>query len=264
MRSYDRDRQEWVGREREQELVALHERDAARQRTARRGAVAVLAACGLAFGTWALGWKDEPEPTVYLTERLPTQGPGTDQGTGAGAEGEGDTAPPSSAGGPPPAYEKVVDPVKGFRLAVPRGWTRARNDGLNGATILNYRSPDSTRRLQFYEVGEPTPYASLRSFLDDTKVTKNAGFKQLSLTRPANGPGPAARLTYLTDRITDEPDVGTWYVVDHRFEANDGKLYALTAYGADADGRQDERELVATALKWFCPPLTYCTDPAAD
>ncbi|WJV46686.1 hypothetical protein [Streptomyces flavofungini] len=262
VRSYDRDRQEWVGREREREIAALHERDVARQRGALRGVVAVLAACGLAFGTWALGWKDEPEPTVHLTDQQPAQGPGAEAGTGAGeGAGEGDTAPPPPTGGPPPSYEKVVDPQDGYRLAVPRGWIRARTEGLNGVAILNYRSPDSTRRLQLYEVSEPTPYASLRAFLDDTKVSKSSGFTQLSLTRPTNATGPAARLSYVIDRISDEPDIGTWHVVDHRFEASDGKLYALTAYGADADGRKDERELLATALAWFCPPLAYCADP---
>lgn len=260
VRIYDRDRQEWVGREREREIAALHRRDVARQRGARRGVVAVLAACGLAFGVWALGWKDEPGPTVYLTDRQPAQGPGTDQGT----SDAGDTAPPPPTGGPPPSYEKVVDPQDGYRLAVPRGWIRSRTSGLNGVVILNYRSPDDKRRLQLYEVSEPTPDESLRSFLDDTVVPKAAGFKKLSLTHPAGGPGPAARLSYLTDRITDEPDIGTWHVVDHRFEARDGKLYALTAYGAEADGRKDERELVATALKWFCPPLSYCPDPSPD
>lgn len=259
VRIYDRDRQEWVGWEREREIAALHDRDAARQRGARRAVVAVLTACGLAFGTWALGWKDEPKPTAYFMERAWTPD------KGAGGTGSGDTAPPPAQDGPPPAYESVVDD-EGFRLAVPRGWTRTGEAGVNGVTIVNYHSFDGTRRLQVYEVSEPTPYASLRTFLDDTKVPKSAGFRQLSLTRLDDGPRPAARLSYLTELaggVGDAPDVGTWHVVDHRFEADDGKLYALAAYGPEADGRQDERELVATALEWFCPALTECRKPAA-
>ncbi|GGR71506.1 hypothetical protein GCM10010252_07360 [Streptomyces aureoverticillatus] len=259
VRIYDRDRQEWVGREREREIAALHDRDAARQRTARRAAVAVLAVCGLAFGTWALGWKDEPKPTAYLTERQPVRSPGTD----VGASGTEDAAPPSPEGGPPPGYESVTDD-EGFRLAVPRGWTRTDEGGVNGITIVNYHSFDGTRRLQVYEVSEPSPYDSLRTFLDDAQVPKSAGFRKLSLTRLDDGPRPAARLAYLTDLAGgagDAPDVGTWHVVDHRFEAGDGKLYALAAYGPEADGRQDERELVATALTWFCPAFTHCPAP---
>ncbi|GGO35940.1 hypothetical protein GCM10012286_07280 [Streptomyces lasiicapitis] len=261
VRIYDRDRQEWVGPEREREIEALHDRDATRQRTARRAAVAVLAVCGLAFGTWALGWKDEPKPTAYLMERQPTQGPGAD----VGASGTEDAAPPSPEGGPPSGYESVTD-AAGFRLAVPIGWTRTGEGGVDGITIVNYHNFDGTRRLQVYEVSEPTPYASLRTFLDDTQVPKSAGFRKLSLTRLDDGPRPAARLTYLTDRassVGDAPNVGTWHVVDHRFEAEDGKRYAVAAYGPEADGRQDEKELVATALKWFCPALTDCPEPGA-
>ncbi|MVO83612.1 hypothetical protein GPA10_02245 [Streptomyces sp. p1417] len=264
MRIYDKDRQEWVGPEQERAIAALHDRDAGRQRTALRGAVAVLAVCGLAFGTWALGWKDEPKPTAYLTQPQPRPEPGTGtDGSGGDSDTTGteDAAQPSPDGGPPSGYESVDDD-EGFRTAVPEGWRRSGQQAQSGTSmdIVNYRSDDGSRRLQVYEVSEPSPMASLQVYLDDTQVPKSSGFEQLSLTSP-DAPRPAARLTYRTDKITDEPDIGTWYVIDHRFEAEDGKIYALAAYGAEADGTQDEKELVATALKWFCPPLTYCPQP---
>ncbi|MFH8795499.1 hypothetical protein [Streptomyces sp. NPDC017941] len=262
MRIYDSDRQEWVGPERERAVALLHDRDAGRQRAALRGTVAVLAVCGLAFGTWALGWKDEPGPAGYLTQRQPEQRTGSDGAAGGtDTTGTEDAARPSPDGGPPSGYESVLD-AEGFRTAVPRGWSRGQQDTRSGTAIdiVNYRSSDGSRRLQVYEVSEPSPMASLQVFLDDTQVPKSAGFEQLSLTSPA-APRPAARLAYRTDRITDEPEIGVWHVVDHRFEAQDGKIYAIAAYGAEADGTQDERELVATALEWFCPPLTYCPEP---
>jgi hypothetical protein len=40
--------------------------------------------------------------------------------------------------------------------------------------------------------------------------------------------------------------------------AADGRIYTIAAYGADADGRDDERELLRTALGRFCPPDTVC------
>ncbi|MEI5102084.1 hypothetical protein RB200_30675 [Streptomyces sp. PmtG] len=268
MRIFDRDRGEWVGREQEREVAALHRRDAARQRTAVRGTVAVLAACGLAFGTWALGWKDEPEATVYFV------GPESADGASAGDTASGDTYPdgtaspsPSSTDGalgseaaPPRGYETVTD-LEGFRSAVPVGWSRTSTDAIHGFDIVHYRNADRTRRLQVYEVSEPTPYESLEVYVDDPRVKEDSGFQKLSLKRLDVDGRPAARLTYLKDEIDGEPDVGGWYIVDHRFQAADGKLYALTGYGPESEGRDAVRELVTNALDWFCPPLTQCPAP---
>ncbi|MFD9910771.1 hypothetical protein [Streptomyces sp. NPDC059063] len=260
MRVFDSKRQEWVGAERERQLAVLHTRDAVRQRTVLRGAVAVLAACGLAFGTWAVGWKDEPEPTVYF------MGPETRSSAGleaSGSDGGSASSPAPSSSSPgdeaPPGYETVSDP-EGFRVAVPIGWTRTSVDAEPGVgiDIVNYRNFDATRRLQVYEVSEATPYASLTDFLDDTKVPKSAGFRKLALERLSEGDRAAARLTYTTDRIDEEPEVGAWYVVDQRFEGVDGKLYAIAAYGADAEGRGEVRELLAAAIEGFCPPASVC------
>jgi hypothetical protein len=260
VRIFDDDRQEWVGQEQEQRIAELHDRDAVRQGKALRGAVTVLAVCGLAFGAWALGWKDEPPPKGYLTVVEPPA-QSADGGTdGTDAEG-GDTAAPSPDGVPPAPYEEVSD-EEGYRLAIPRGWVRdvIRGEEFN---VVNYRSPKGDRRLQVYRVAEPSPYESLRIWLAATTLLPG-GFDQLGpLERTDDEGRPAARLEYTADRFKDEPDIGTWHVIDHRFEAVDGKLYALAVYGSDADGRDDEEEFITTALSWFCPPDESCPAPGA-
>ncbi|MFI8926436.1 hypothetical protein ACIG3E_01960 [Streptomyces sp. NPDC053474] len=254
MRVFDEDRQEWVGHERERQAVALHDRDAARQRTAWRGAVTVLAVCGLAFGTWALGWKDEPEPTASLLAPLASA---DSADTGDTPSGPSPTDSPSAAAGSlPRGYETVTD-ARGFRVAVPIGWSRTAAPGQGGIGVVNYRNYGSTQRLQVYEVSEPTPQASFRDFLDDTKVPKSSAFQKLSLESIAEG----QRLTYVTGHIENEPDVEPWYVVDDRFMAADGKLYALVGYGSTATDRAQVRQLVSNARAWFCPPGSVCVDP---
>ncbi|MEU5956928.1 hypothetical protein [Streptomyces sp. NPDC047525] len=259
MRIFDADRQEWVGHEQEQRIAELHDRDAVRQGKALRGAVTVLAVCGLAFGTWALGWKDEPGPRGYLTV-LQQPAPSGDKNAGSGDKNaEGDTAAPSPAGVPPAPYEEVFD-QEGFRLAVPRGWVRDLVEPTEGFNVVNYRSPQGDRRLQVYRVGESSPYESLRTWLDETPMP--GGFDQLAPVERTDDDGrPAARLDYVADKFKGEPDIGTWHVIDHRFEAVDGELYALAVYGSDADGRDDEEEFMSTALSWFCPPDEICPEP---
>ncbi|MEV0438084.1 hypothetical protein AB0I84_32460 [Streptomyces spectabilis] len=260
MRVFDDDRQEWVGHEQERQAVALHDRDAARQRAAWRGAVTVLAVCGLAFGTWALGWKDEPEPTAYL---LAPQSSANSQGSQNGQEAGGDSAERSPTDGPSPVadglprgYETLTD-ARGFRVALPIGWSRTSTTGQGGIGVVNYRNYGASQRLQVYEVSEPTPEASFRDFLDDTKVPKSPSFQKLSLETIDEG----QRLTYVTGRIEDEPDVGPWYVVDDRFMAADGKLYAVVGYGSGATDRALVRQLASNARAWFCPPGSVCQDP---
>ncbi|NGO12273.1 hypothetical protein G5C60_32865 [Streptomyces sp. HC44] len=266
VRVFDADRQEWAGPEEEQQVVALQRRDAARQRQALRGAAVVLAVCGLAFGTWALGWKDEPGPVGYFTARdaPPAQTTDTDGDTSGDSGGTGteDPASPGPTDTLPPEYEAVQDP-EGFRVAVRKGWDRQTAASVHGFDIVNYRSADGSRRIQIYEVLEATPDASLQEYVSDS-TPKPEGFEQLSLESLDDGGYPAARLEYLADSLKGETDNGTWHIVDHRFESMDGKLYAITSYGPAADGYDDERTILDTALNWFCPPATQCPEPVAD
>ncbi|MCT7353930.1 hypothetical protein N4P33_17430 [Streptomyces sp. 15-116A] len=172
-------------------------------------------------------------------------------------------APETPSGSPsaltsdlPAGFEAYDDP-EGFTIARPTGWTRTTVASQFGMDVVHYRSPDGERRLQVFEVSESSPAASHELFLSDA-VPKAPGFTELSLDNLGDGDFAGSRLEYLADSIKGEPDVGTWHVVDERFEAADGKIYAVAAYGADADGRDDERELLRTALSAFCPPYTTC------
>ncbi|MEV0638917.1 hypothetical protein AB0I77_29020 [Streptomyces sp. NPDC050619] len=169
----------------------------------------------------------------------------------------GETASPSASAPELPAgYKSYKDPA-GFRIAIPEGWSRATVKSQYGIPVVNYRSPDSERRLQVYQVAEGSPAASFDLFLSD-QTFKPAGFKKLSLENLDNADYTGSRLEYLADSLKGEPDVGTWHVYDERFVASDGQIYAIAAYGSDADGRKDELRLLTTALDWFCPSLGAC------
>ncbi|MFF0382727.1 hypothetical protein [Streptomyces sp. NPDC004286] len=170
-------------------------------------------------------------------------------------------SPTPSPSAPPAGYE-LRDDSEGFRVAVPEGWKRAEVPSQYGMSVVNFRSPDRERRLQVYEVSEASPDASFDLYLSD-QTAKPRGFEKLALTNLDEGDFTGSRLEYLADAIRDEPEVGTWHVYDERFVAADGKIYALAAYGANADGGEDELELLTTALAWFCPPGMNC-DPAGN
>jgi hypothetical protein len=168
-------------------------------------------------------------------------------------------APPSPSGaatGPPAGYELHTDP-EGFTVARPVGWVRETVPSQYGVDVVNHRSPDGERRLQVYQVEEASPEASFALFLSDD-TPKAEGFRKISLETLDDGDFTGSRLEYLVDSVKGEPDIGTWHVVDERFVAADGEVYAITAYGAEADGREDERELLRTALGHFCPPYAVC------
>ncbi|MEV2216210.1 hypothetical protein AB0H86_33135 [Streptomyces sp. NPDC050997] len=171
-----------------------------------------------------------------------------------------ETAPPSTSAPTLPAGYESYEDKEGFRIALPKGWTRSTKASQYGIPIVNYRSADGERRLQIYQVSEPSPDSSFDLYLSD-QTAKAAGFDELSLENLDDGEFTGSRLEYLADRIKGEPDVGTWHVYDERFVAADGNIYAIAAYGPDSDGREDELELLTTALDNFCPP--YACDPAS-
>lgn len=266
VRVFDADRQDWAGPEEEQRIVVDQQRDEVRQRQALRGTVVVLAVCSLAFGTWALGWKDEPGPRGYFTAReTPPPGQsGETNGDPGGGTGTEDPASPGATATLPAGYEPVQD-EEGFRVAVKEGWIANRQtaDSIHGFDVVNYRSTDGSRRLQIYEVLEASPEESLQEFVS-ADTAKPDGFEQLSMEPLEDDGRPAARLEYLADSLRGEEEIGTWHVVDHRFESVDGKLYAFTSYGPESDGFDDEREVLDTALAWFCPPAMECPEPVTE
>ncbi|MGV9319313.1 hypothetical protein [Streptomyces sp. NPDC003660] len=194
--------------------------------------------------------RDDARPVVRHSSSAPvTPGPSP-------------TPTPTPSPSAPPAGYELRDDSEGFRVAVPEGWKRAEVPSQYGMSVVNFRSPDRERRLQVYEVSEASPDASFDLYLSD-QTAKPRGFEKLALTNLDEGDFTGSRLEYLADAIRDEPEVGTWHVYDERFVAADGKIYALAAYGANADGGEDELELLTTALAWFCPPGMNC-DPAGN
>ncbi|MFE9169952.1 hypothetical protein ACFYNZ_10570 [Streptomyces kebangsaanensis] len=169
------------------------------------------------------------------------------------------TGTPSPSAAEPPAGHAAYDDPQGFRIAVPDGWQWQRSAVRSqyGMDIVNYRDPTGHHRLQVYEVREASPDESFDEYLSDA-VPKPPGFRMLSRTNLDSGDFTGSRIEYLADSLRGEPDIGTWHVVDERFRAADGKLYAIASYGPESDGRDDERETLTTALEWFCPPSTTC------
>ncbi|MEU0245748.1 hypothetical protein ABZ192_15685 [Streptomyces sp. NPDC006235] len=168
-----------------------------------------------------------------------------------------ETASPSDPATELPADYELYEDAEGFTIARPVGWTRKAVASQHGMDVVNYRSSDGERRLQVFEVAEASPDESFELFLSD-ETPKAEGFRKLDLNHMNDGGLTAARLEYLADSIDGEPEVGTWHIVDERFVAPDGKVYAIAAYGPDADGRDDEHELLDIALAHFCPPNTIC------
>lgn len=218
----------------------------------------------LGGGEGAHGQGDGRAPSAGVSQ---SAGSGPGPGTSGPEEPPAPSRPPSSTdrSGPsapdpdgtvPAGYDRYAD-SEGFTIVRPAGWVRSSVSSQYGMDVVNYRSPDGGRRLQVFEVAEPSPDASYELFLSDA-TPKAPGFEQLSLETLDDGDFTGSRLEYLADSFREEPDIGTWHVVDLRFQAADGKLYALAAYGADSDGHEDERELIRIALEHFCPPDTTC------
>ncbi|MET7680167.1 hypothetical protein [Streptomyces sp. NPDC005423] len=172
--------------------------------------------------------------------------------TVAGARASGGATPASGAAASPSAagYRTARDPV-GYTVEVPRGWTRRERQGQK-APLVSYTSPRDGRRLQIFRVSEATPAASL----DLAERDPGYGFARRPGFRPlgrAHGP-TWAELTYRYD----DGDHGARQVVDHRFAAPDGTLYAIRASGPESLPAALVRGPLVTAVGSFCPADTHC------
>ena len=256
---FDPDQQRWVDHDADVQRTRRQTESSRRQRQAVRGTLAVLAVCGLVFGVWALGWKDEPEQpdgadsSVVVPDPAATTRP--DKRAPAGGDEEpdepSDSAAPS-ASDPPEGYELSADP-EGFSVAVPEGWKR-RSEERDGAATVFYEKPGGSEQLQVFYVEDSDPYDSLE--LAEDNAEKNKDYERESLDRLDGGDGSAARLEYTYD---SEKHDGPRRVIDHRFEAEDGELYALVAYAPDEKGAaKKEKERLDTALAFFCPTGVEC------
>jgi hypothetical protein len=253
---FDADQQRWVDQDADALLAQQHSESARQQRHVAKGALAVLAVCGLVFAGWALGWKDEPvppgdrsQPSVVSPDPDGTSRPG--RSASGGSDGASETTDPA-ASGPPEGYQIAEDP-EGFSLAVPEGWER-RTEERDGPQAVFYENSDASKQLQVFWVEDSDPYESLE--LAEKNAEKNDHYERDSLDRLDGGDGAAARLEYTYD--SDEHG-GPRRVIDHRFEAADGELYAVIAYGPDKDGASEEqKERLDTALTFFCPTGVDC------
>ncbi|MFG2128121.1 hypothetical protein ACGFNV_10015 [Streptomyces sp. NPDC048751] len=191
-------------------------------------ALAVLLGVGAGTGVW------------YVTRDDPT-GTGATPSTSIGAT----TGTPAHTG-----YRRAQDPV-GYSLSVPEGWTRRQKQG-QLAPVVSYDAPGDGRRLQIFALAEDTPAQSLDLAENDPGYgfALQPGYQVLDR---ASG-DTWAELTYRYD----DTDLGPRRVVDHRFRATDGTLYAIRSSGPETAAPARIRDPLTTAVTSFCPKGREC------
>ncbi|MFE1879747.1 hypothetical protein [Streptomyces diastatochromogenes] len=209
-----------------------------------------LVGAGAGFGVWYLGRDRAGGGTPSAS--APAAGvtvSASKASTPAAPEAPGST-PPSASTEPPAGYRLAHDPV-GYTLAVPEGWTRRQKQG-EKATVVFYDSPSDGRQLQLFELAESTVTESLDLAENDPGYgySHEPGYRAL-----ARRSGDTwAELSYRYD----DPDKGPRRVVDHRFRATDGTLYAIRASGPESLSDGLVRGPLTTALASFCPTGGSC------
>ncbi|MEU6255935.1 hypothetical protein [Streptomyces sp. NPDC047043] len=156
----------------------------------------------------------------------------------------------SPSASPSVGYRRAQDPI-GYAVDVPQGWTRRQKQG-ELAPVVYYDSPGGDRQLQIFEVTEKTPYASLQLAENDPGFgfSRQPGYQVLERDRGDTW----AELSY---RYDDE-DKGARQVIDHRFRAADGTLYAIRSSGPEGLDPDLVREPLAMAVGSFCPSGAEC------
>ncbi|MFH8934499.1 hypothetical protein [Streptomyces griseosporeus] len=203
-------------------------------------AVAAVLGVGAGGGAWYLTRDDTPATATAPTPATPSASPR------AATPPVPPTSPsPSQSPSRRSGYRHAQDPV-GYALDVPEGWTRRQKQG-EKAPVVFYDSPGDGRQLQIFALSEPTPADSL----DLAENDPGYGFSAQPGYRPldrATGAG-WAELTYRYD----DADKGARQVVDHRFRAADGTLYAIRAAGPEDVPLARVRAPLTAALASFCP-----------
>ncbi|GHI05488.1 hypothetical protein AQI88_11360 [Streptomyces cellostaticus] len=214
----------------------------------------VLVGAGSGFGVWYLGrdrgGSGSPSasaPATDVTVTAPTSSVGT-------TPPPSPSSTPSASGGAPAGYRLVHDPV-GYTLAVPEGWTRRQKQG-EKETVVFYDSPSDGRQLQIFELSETTVTESLDLAENDPGYgySREPGYRAL-----ARRSGDTwAELSYRYD----DRDKGARRVVDHRFQAADGTLYAIRSSGPERLSDDRVRAPLTTALAAFCATDASCAQGA--
>ncbi|MFI6485946.1 hypothetical protein [Streptomyces sp. NPDC050564] len=150
----------------------------------------------------------------------------------------------------PAGYHAVRDPV-GYTVVIPLGWTRSQKQGIT-AVVVYYKSPDG-RQLQIFGLSESTPAESLDLAEKDSGngYAQQPGYRALDR---ASG-DTWSELSYRYD----DADKGPSQVIDHRFTAPDGSLYAIRASGPYSLASALVRDPLNTAIATFCPEGTSCS-----
>ncbi|MER6143599.1 serine/arginine repetitive matrix protein 2 [Streptomyces sparsogenes] len=169
----------------------------------------------------------------------PSADPSASQDDSSESPGQSPSAAPSAA--PPPGFHTEDDPA-GFALAVPDGWDRT----VEGPSVF-YTSPDQDTRLQIFELHGPesTPYESAREA--ERLASRQRGYERITLERTGQGEMDPAELEYTYD---SEKYGGVRHILDHRFAAPDGTMYAVLVIGPD-DDRAGQQEIQTAALDSF-------------
>ncbi|WP_432247350.1 hypothetical protein ACRAR1_04660 [Streptomyces sanyensis] len=150
----------------------------------------------------------------------------------------------------------------GFRIAVPRNWSRSTEESQFGIPVVSYREAGSERRLQIFAVAEDTPQDSFDLFLSDGDL-QPTGFEQIDMASAGESGADDVRLDYRADSGSDEGGLTNGLrVLDQRFTAEDGAVYAIASYGPESDWGQGTRQRLEIARAWFCPPDYTCSNPA--
>ncbi|MEU4035976.1 hypothetical protein [Streptomyces collinus] len=176
-------------------------------------------------------------------------GSGTTSGTSSGTSSDPAAADPGRTA--PAGYRLVHDPV-GYAVSVPAGWTRREKQGEKAAVVF-YDSPSDGRQLQIFQLSEATVTESLDLAENDPGYgyARESGYQALDRSSGDTW----AELSYRYD----DPDKGARRVVDHRFRAADGTLYALRASGPERLSDALVRAPLSTALASFCPTGAACS-----
>ncbi|MFR0357788.1 hypothetical protein [Streptomyces sediminimaris] len=230
---------------------------------ARNVLLALVVVAVLGAGTGAGVWyavRDRsagaaPDTGVGVTVTgTPSQNPAPTQtpaATGTPPAAPLASPPPSLPSSPSAGYRRAQDPV-GYSLDVPDGWTRRQTQG-KLAPVVYYDEATDGRQLQIFQVTEDTPYQSLTLAETDPGFgfAKQRGYQPLGRDRGDTW----AELTYRYD----DRDKGARQVIDHRFQAADGTLYAIRSSGPAGLDPEQVREPLAAAVRSFCPTGAQCS-----
>lgn len=221
-------------------------------------AMAVIGA-GAGAGVWYLTRDNSTDDTAtsgtsvsVTATTTPSQSPapsGSDTPTPTGTA----TASALASASPSVGYRRAQDPV-GYTVDVPEGWVRSQQQG-KLAPVVYYDAPSGGRQLQIFEVTEATPYESLTLAETDSGFgfRKLPGFQVVERDRGDTW----AELFYRYDS-TQKGLKGPRQVIDHRFRAADGTLYAIRSSAPASADPEQVREPLATAVRSFCPTDAQC------